>query len=69
MITPVSILDWAERAPTYIEGQGYRNPLDLIEGDFIARAVVKLGRAWPLMRIFECAAHFDIGGDTGRAEQ
>jgi hypothetical protein len=47
--------------------------LDLIEGDRVAGAVVKLGRARALMRrrrlrILERAAAFKIGRDAGRAE-
>ena len=50
-----------------------RNPLDLIECDLVAGAVVKLGRARALVRdqglcVFERAARLEIGGDAGRPE-
>jgi hypothetical protein len=47
-----------------------RNPLDLIERDFIAGAIIELGRAGAFVRghglcIFQCAAGVQIGGDAG----
>jgi hypothetical protein len=49
-----------------------RDPLDLVEGGRIARAVVEFGGAWAFVRghglgIFERAAGFQIGGDPGSA--
>jgi hypothetical protein len=50
-----------------------RNALDLIEGDLIACAVIELGGARTFMRghelgVFERAAGFEVGGDTGCPE-
>ena len=47
-----------------------RNPLDLIEGDVIAGAVVELGGARAFVRrhelgVFQRAAGFEVGGDAG----
>jgi hypothetical protein len=49
------------------------NPLDLVERDLVAGAVVGLGGAWAFMRrhglgVFQRAAHLEVGGDAGRAE-
>ena len=50
-----------------------RNPLDLIERDLIAGAIVQLGGARAFMRrhglrVFQSAAGFEIGGNAGGAK-
>jgi hypothetical protein len=54
-------------------GQLNRNPLDLIKGDFIARAVIEFGRGRTFLRrhelgVFQRAAGFEISGDAGGAK-
>ena len=49
------------------------DPLDFIERDLVAGAVVKLGRARAFvrghgLRVFERAAGFEIGADASRAK-
>ena len=48
-------------------------PLDLVQRDFIAGAIIELGRARAFvcshgLSVFERAAGFEVGGDAGRAE-
>jgi hypothetical protein len=48
------------------------DPFDLVERDFVARAVVELGRAGLVrghgLGILKGAADLEIGGDAGRPE-
>jgi len=50
-----------------------RDPIDLIQRDLVAGAIVKLCRARAFVRrhglsVFECAAGLEIRGDASRAE-
>ena len=56
-----------------MDGVSDRHPLDLIERDLVAGAVVELGGPWAFvgghgLGVFEGAARFEIGGDLGRPE-
>jgi len=62
---------YAERG--YSPDRSNRDPLDFIERDLIAGAVVELGRARALVRrhdlgVFERAADLEIRGDAGCTE-
>ena len=61
---------WREAKCAAISGpRSNRNPLDLIERDFVAGAIIELGRARAFvrrhsLRVFERAAGFEIGRDA-----
>src|SRR5690348_15274723 len=67
-------IDRASQTQRLLVGSGSNlDPLDLIERDLVAGAVVELGGARAFVRghglgVFESAAGFEIGGDASRAE-
>src|SRR5919109_1598664 len=71
----VDLLVHAEPEKSYAHsaGRSNQNPLDLVEGDGIAGAVVELGGARRLVRgdrlgVLNGAPVLEVGGDAGRPE-